>query len=192
MSQYLSACRAVLACFLVAILCAQDAPTPKMLNIEILEGEGIVNNVKQRVAREPIVEVTDENHKPVAGAAVTFLLPSNGASGVFPNGSNILTTVTGPDGKATASGIKANGAKGQYQIRVTASFKGVTATQTIAMSNIAAAAFGTTAIWLTVLLAAGAAAGAGYAISSSGGSTTTTTKPPATITPGTPTVAPPR
>ena len=56
------------------------------LNLVIVEGEGAINNIRQRTAREPIVQVEDENHRPVAGAAVVFALPSNGASGVFANG----------------------------------------------------------------------------------------------------------
>ena len=51
---------------------------PATLEILIVEGEGAINNVKQRVNREPIVQVEDENHKPVAGAAVTFFLPNDG------------------------------------------------------------------------------------------------------------------
>src|SRR5579863_5849082 len=62
---------------------AQDAPK---LSIVILEGEGAINNIKQRTAREPIVRVEDENHKPVAGAAVVFTLPSQGAGGTFAGG----------------------------------------------------------------------------------------------------------
>ena len=48
---------------------AQSA-VPQNLQITILDGEGALNNIKQRTAREPIVQVTDENHKPVAGAVV--------------------------------------------------------------------------------------------------------------------------
>jgi len=51
---------------------AQDQPAPTKLNIVILEGEGAINSVRQRVAREPVVQVEDENHKPIGGAAVTF------------------------------------------------------------------------------------------------------------------------
>jgi hypothetical protein len=54
---------------------------PPMLNIVIVEGEGAINNVKQRVNRDPIVQVEDENHRPIAGAAVVFFLPDQGASG---------------------------------------------------------------------------------------------------------------
>jgi hypothetical protein len=53
------------------------------LSITIVEGEGAINNVRQRVNREPIVQVEDNNRKPVAGAVVVFLLPDQGASGTF-------------------------------------------------------------------------------------------------------------
>src|SRR5260221_45644 len=52
--------------------------TPTSLQIVIVEGEGAINNVKQRVNREPIVLVEDETHNPVAGASVTFFLPNKG------------------------------------------------------------------------------------------------------------------
>ena len=67
---------------------------PTKLDISILEGEGSINNIRQRVAREAMVQVDDENHKPVAGVAVTFFLPEHGASGVFSNGTHSLTVMT--------------------------------------------------------------------------------------------------
>src|SRR5215469_13215110 len=79
---------------------AQEAP-PK-LNIVIVEGDGAINNIRQRTAREPIVEVQDENHKPVAGAAVVFALSDQGASGTFAGGAHTLTVVTDNQGRAIA------------------------------------------------------------------------------------------
>src|SRR6185312_5765499 len=73
--------------------------TPSSLQIVIVEGEGAINNVKQRVNREEIVQVEDENHKPIAGAAVVFFLPNQGPGGVFPNGSQTLTTITDNQGR---------------------------------------------------------------------------------------------
>src|SRR5689334_10476333 len=81
-----------------------QAPAPK-LNIVVVEGEGAINNIRQRTAREPIVQVEDENHRPVAGAAVVFTLPSNGAGGAFANGAHTLTTVTDAQGRAVAHGF---------------------------------------------------------------------------------------
>lgn len=188
--------RIYLSLLLSALLCGQGVTTPKQLNIVIVEGDGVINNVRQRVAREPIIQVEDENHKPVAGAVVTFLLPGNGPGATFANGANSLTAVTGPDGRAVARGLQANNHKGQYQMRITVSAAGgATATAAITMSNVAAAAaLGTTAIWAIVLIA-GAAAAAGIALgvnSGGGGGGSNQAGAPVTVTPGTPSVTPPR
>jgi hypothetical protein len=79
---------------------AQDAQAPvAKLSLVIVEGEGAIHNIKQRTARETIVQVEDANHRPVAGAAVAFTLPGNGASGTFANGSRTITTVTDSQGR---------------------------------------------------------------------------------------------
>src|SRR5690348_8350565 len=93
---------------------AQD--TPLKLNITIVEGDGAINNIRQRTAREPIVQVEDQNHRPIAGAAVLFELPGQGASGVFPNGSHTLTVMTDSQGRAVAHGLRPNNVKGQFQM----------------------------------------------------------------------------
>jgi hypothetical protein len=169
---------------------AQDAPK---LNLVIVEGEGAINNIKQRTAREPVVQVEDENHRPVAGAVVLFDLPSQGATGSFPGGGHSLTVMTDNQGRAVAHGLRPNNVQGQFQIHITASHNGQTATATITMSNAAAAgAAGAGAragisgklIAVIVVAAAAAAGGAIYATHSGGGSSTT---PPTLvmITPGT-------
>lgn len=173
----------------------QTAEAPKKLNIVIVEGEGAVNNIRQRVAREPIVQVEDENRKPVAGAAVTFLLPNQGASGSFANGARSLTVVTNNQGQAVASGFQANSSAGSYQMRVTASSQGQTASISINMSNaaLAGAAAGAglgAAKWLLILGAIGGAAAGGIVAATNGNGSTGNN--PTTVTPGTPTVGPPR
>jgi hypothetical protein len=173
---------------------AAQAPPPT-LNLVIVEGEGAINNVKQRVNREPIVQVEDENHKPIAGAAVVFFLPSQGPSGVFANGSRSLTLTTGADGRATASAIRRNNLSGQMQIRVTASFSGQVANAIITQTNVAAAAgaggLSATAKLLIIIGVAGGAAAAGAVIATRGGSSSPAAPPHITITPGTPTVGAP-
>lgn len=184
----------MLACLIVAPLPAQTpmtTPAPTQINILILEGEGAINNVRQRVAREAMVQVEDENHKPVAAAAVTFFLPSDGASGVFSNGSRSITVLTDSEGKAAVRGIHFNKVSGKLQIRVQASFKGLTNNALISQTNIVGAAVAGGLIsgkLLAIILigAAGAAAG-GFAIANSGGG-----KPAAVVVPGTPTVGPPK
>jgi|HubBroStandDraft_6_1064221.scaffolds.fasta_scaffold293493_2 hypothetical protein len=186
-------------CLLLINLCRLPAQAPPpTLNLVIVEGEGAINNVKDRVNREPIVQVEDENHKPIAGAAVVFFLPNQGPSGVFANGSKSLTLTTGPDGRAAASAIKRNNLSGQMQIRVTASFAGQTANAIITQTNVAAAAgaggLSATAKLLIILGIAGAAAAAGAVIATRGGSSSPSSPPaapPITITAGSPTVGAP-
>lgn len=182
---------------------AQQAATG--LRINIVEGEGAINNVRQRVNREPIVQVEDNNRKPVAGAVVIFFLPDQGASGTFADGSRMLMTVTDNQGRAVARGIRPNNQSGPMQIRVTASFQGLTASSVISQTNVAASAasgasgagLSAGAKWAIILGIAGGAAAAGAVIAThSGGGSSSPTSPsspsPIVITPGgTPTVGGP-
>lgn len=178
---------------------AWSQQNPASLQIVIVEGEGALNNIKQRVNRDPIVQVEDENHKPIAGAAVVFTLPNQGPGGTFENGTNTLTTTTNNQGQAVARGIRFNNQVGTMEMRVTASFGGQTATAVITQTNLLGTSgggggggFG--AKWLIVLGVAGAvAAGVIVATHGSGSSSTPTAPvPTVTITPGTPTVGAPQ
>lgn len=170
-----------------------------MLEITIVEGEGAINNVKERVNREPIVQVEDENHKPVAGAAVVFFLPNQGPGGTFADGTRSLTVTTDAQGRAVARGIRFNRVTGQMQIRVTATANGQTATATITQTNVAGGGGGgaatsglstTAKVLIIVGLAAGAAAGA--IVATRGGSSSSSASGiPTAITAGTPSVGAP-
>src|ERR1041384_2255339 len=124
----------ILAVWLFGAVCYAQTPAPA-LSLTILEGDGAINNIRQRTARSPIVQVEDENHKPVAGAAVGFTLPTTGAGGASGNGSKTPTAITNSQGRAIARGLKPNNVQGNYQIRVTASHGGRTASATITTSN---------------------------------------------------------
>jgi hypothetical protein len=180
-----------LAVFLAALLAAPGAFSQQALNLVVVEGEGAINNIRQRTARDPIVRVEDENHKPIAGAAVVFLLPSQGASGTFAGGVQTLTVMTNAQGLAVGRGLKPNGVQGQYQINVNASYRGQTANTSITQSNAVAAAgaAGGAAIsgkLLAILLVAGGAAAAGAVIATRGGSSSSSSPAvaPTTITAG--------
>jgi hypothetical protein len=171
------------------------------LRIVIVEGEGAVNNIRQRVNRDPIVQVEDENRRPVAGAIVTFFLPDTGPSGTFVNGARTLTLTTDAQGRATAVGIRPNNQTGTMQIRVTASFQGQTASAVINQTNAVGAATGggaagggmsaTMKAVLIMAIAGGAAAGVAVATTRNGGGAGASV-PTITLTPGTPTVGGPR
>jgi len=168
-----------------------DAPK---LNIVVVEGEGAINNVNQRVTRESVVRVEDANQKPIAGASVVFFLPSQGPGGIFPNGSQTLTTTTNTEGLAVARGIRYNNQSGTMQIRVTASSQGATGSAVITQSNVignaASGHMSTTTKIILIAALVGAAAAAGILATSHGSSSSSGT-PTVTITPGTPTVGAP-
>jgi hypothetical protein len=170
------------------------------LNLVIIEGEGVINNIRQRTAREPIVEVEDENHKPVAGAAVVFLLPERGAGGTFADGSHSLSVTTDAQGRAASHGMRLNHTQGQFTIQVTATFNGLTASAVITQSIGAAAAGGATAaagglstkLIVILAIAAGAAAGGAIYATHSGGGNSSGAAAATTISAGAGTVGPPK
>ncbi len=171
---------------------ATQAPVPAKLNIVIVEGEGAINNIRQRTAREPIVQVEDENHRPVAGAAVLFLLPENGPGGTFANGARSLSVTTDSQGRAVAQGLRVNNVKGKFQIQVEASYMGLSAAATITQTNAvitAATAGGVSGKLIGILAALGGAAVVGAVVATRGGGGGGTPAPtPTTISAGTPTV----
>lgn len=118
---------AVLLCILIGFPALQAQTMPTELNVVVVEGEGATNNMRQRVAHDPVVRVEDENHKPVAGAAVVFTLPTEGATGEFGSGAKTLTVVTDHDGMAAAKGLKMNQVAGKIPIHINASYRGLSA-----------------------------------------------------------------
>lgn len=170
------------------------AQEPVKLRIVVIEGEGVINDTKQRTNRPPVVEVQDENGKPVAGAAVAFSLPSQGPSGEFPNGSKSLTTTTDSQGRASALGIHPNHQTGTLEIRVTASYQGRTANAIITQTNVPGAAPVGMSAGKKVLIVAvvvGAAAAGGIAATRHGSSSSSSSPPALVITPGAPSVGGP-
>ena len=171
--------------------------TPPRLNIVIVEGEGAINNIKQRTSRESIVQVEDENHKPVAGAAVVFTLPSQGSGGTFAGAGQNLTVLTDAQGRAVARGFRPNSIQGKFEIRVTASKNGQTANATISQTNAlvagaaAAGAAGISAKLIAILVVAGAAAAGGAVYATRGGGNNNGNNTPTTVSAGTGSVGAP-
>jgi hypothetical protein len=107
------------------------------LHIDILEGEGALNNIRQRDAREPAVQVTDENHKPVGGALVLFAIHdgANGAGATFAGQSITYSATTGADGIARPSTLTLGKSPGSFTIAVSATLGTLVATAVIHQSN---------------------------------------------------------
>lgn len=91
-----------------------------VLQIKVLEGEGVVHAPGARVPRPLTVQVTDENGQPVPAAAVSFQLPPEGPSGIFSNGLRTDLVLTDANGRAAVRSVQLNRAAGPFRIRITA------------------------------------------------------------------------
>lgn len=106
------------------------------LRIVVVEGEGATHNIQLGSGREAVVEVRDENDRPVSGAKVTFSAPERGPSGTFFGASRNLTIATNEQGRATAAGFRPNLQEGRLQVQVTASSGDRTAAAVINQTNV--------------------------------------------------------
>ncbi|MCU0226829.1 MAG: Ig-like domain-containing protein [Bryobacterales bacterium] len=164
----------------------QADPTPtEALRVEVVEGEGSINNIRELLMRSPAVRVVDAQGKPVFGASVSFTTPAMGASAVFVDGSTQATLITNEKGLVRVEGMRPNNIVGSFEIRVVASFRNQRATARITQTNAAPAATGGGggSKGLIILLVV-AGAGAGVAAALGGGGGGNSPAPPTTPPPG--------
>ncbi|MGA7415714.1 MAG: hypothetical protein WBW33_34895 [Bryobacteraceae bacterium] len=88
--------------------------------MRIVVGDNAAYETESLQARKLAVEVTDEAGTPVSGVAVTFRLPEEGATGLFPDGNRSAVVYTTEQGQAAAPGIRWGGSAGTVSIRITA------------------------------------------------------------------------
>jgi hypothetical protein len=174
---------------------APEPGQPRSLLITIVEGEGALNDIRSRTAREPIVQVDDENHKPVAGALVLFSLDKTGSSYASFGGASSLSVHTDAAGRAAANGLQITPHKGKYSIAVHATYGVLVADAVINMTNVGEGGAGGSTqatvsvvshkklIWIVSGVLAGGAI-AGIVVATQGSS-------PTTVSTGTGTVGPP-
>jgi hypothetical protein len=169
------------------------------LKIVVIEGEGAMNNIRSRTATQPLVEVRDENDKPVEGAEVVFQLPAAGPGGVFHGWMRNQTARTNAEGRAAASGFTPNEEPGRFNIKVTATTGTKTGTAVIAQSNTLNGVGGSQArksrrnLWIAIgVIAAAAIVGGVVAASGDDDDSPAAATNPITITPGPVTVGNPR
>ena len=183
-----TAARGIFCCALAFVV---SANATVIVQLKVVEGEGVVYRTGTRATRGLTVLVTDETGKPVDMAAVSFRLPDEGASGTFGSGLRSEIVTTGPDGRATVWGMQWNKTPGGFEIKVTASKgqarAGVAVTQYL-RDSVKAAAGGEGTFtashhsrtkWLIIAAAigGGAAAGIGLRGSSKAAAPAPTTTP---------------
>jgi hypothetical protein len=161
------------------------------LKILVLQGQGEVHDIHNRITSTPVVEVRDENGRPVEGADVTFELPAVGPGGLFAQQQTTVTTRTNSQGQAAAT-FQPNLLTGRFNIKVTAALGNRTGHETIRQSNSTRSAKATTEqgggifkfAWWKVAVVAGVGATVGIVLA-------TRSKSSITLIPGTPTFGAP-
>jgi len=91
--------------------------TGALISITATSGTPQTATVNSTFAVPLVATVVDGNQNPVAGAVVTFEVPTTGASGTFAGGVN--TATTNASGVATSVAFTANGAVGSYTVTAT-------------------------------------------------------------------------
>lgn len=181
--------RAVIHLLVLLVIQTSILGQTASLNIIVISGDGAINNLKSRTAREIIVEVQDENHKPIAGAAVIFLLPNSGPGLVNPSGSNMVTTITNSNGRTAVRGLKPNGQSGNFNLQVRANYQQSTGQIAISQSNMIAAGAAVSGLTLSLIaIGAAVAGGTAYALTRDNG----TVRASVGVNPGAPSAGAPR
>jgi hypothetical protein len=111
-------------------------PVEQSLKIRALAGNGEQNDMERRVMAPLVVQVLDQNERPIAGADVVFRFPLNGPSATFAAGKTTVTVRTNGGGQAAATNWMANGMVGTFQIHVNATYGNQVGETTISMSNV--------------------------------------------------------
>jgi len=179
---------------------ASALPVEQSLKIRVLAGEGEMNDLERRVMAPLVVQVVDQNERPMEGADVVFRFPLNGPGAVFQGGKTSVTVRTNAGGQAAAVNWMANGQVGTYDVHVNASYGNQVGEATVSMTNVTRITEAEKKTkheslwshrWFKIAVIGGVAAGVGIGVflatrggSKSSGSTVT-------IIPGSPTVGAP-
>ncbi len=175
-------------------------PVEQSLKVLVLAGNGEMNDLERRVMAPLVIQVLDQNDRPMEGAEVVFRFPLNGPSATFPGGKSSLTVRTNGNGQAPALNWMANGQVGTFQVHVNASYGNQVGEVTFPMSNVTRVADEQKNAkkhaslwshrWFKIAVIGGAAAVIGIVVllATRGGSKSGI---PVTINPGTPNVGAP-
>jgi hypothetical protein len=109
------------------------------LGITVIDGDDGANILKGKTSVKPVVEVRDAWNLPIAGALVTFTLPSGHPSATFHNRKKETSVITDAHGRAVADDMRPAG-KGVFKITIHAFYQDESASLTIQQTNFKTAA----------------------------------------------------
>jgi len=168
-------------------------PAGTGLNLLVLEGQNGVHDVRTPATALLVIEVRDENYRPLEGVKVVFQLPRQGPSGSFEGGVQDKQVVTNVQGQASAA-FTPNTQAGRFTVHATAAFGARTGAISIMQRNEAVR----NATWVArhktfaVIVAVGAAGAAATFAARSASSSPAGSKPTLTITSGIPSFSSPQ
>ena len=110
--------------------------TIQNLKVVPLAGNRESNDLERRMMAPLVVQVLDQDQRPVEGAEVVFRFPSSGPGATFGNQQNSKTFRTNADGQAAAVGWVANSQTGTFQVKVSATRGNESGETTISMTNV--------------------------------------------------------
>jgi hypothetical protein len=145
-----------------------------------------------------VVEIRDQNDRPLEGADVIFRFPPTGPGAIFPDGKFTRKARSNGQGQAAAVGWTANNEVGEFKVYITATYGNQLGEAAISMSNVShtnevdrrnkAEKKWWSSRWVKIgLLAGGAGVAAAIVLATRGGS-----PPTITIRGGSPTIGGPR
>jgi hypothetical protein len=179
------------------------APLPmvRSLKLTALAGNKEMNDLERGLMAPLVIQVLDQNDRPVEGAEVVFRFPLNGPGATFRGGNTSQTVRTNSQGQAAATNWIAN-QTGTFSVHVTAAYGNQLGETTVTMTNVTRIVEETSRKkkggswyspkWVKIaLIAGGAATVAGVILATRGGGSSASSTPTITITPGSPTVGGP-
>ncbi len=158
-----------------------------------------MNDLQRRVMSPLVVQVVDQEDRPMEGAVVVFRFPLDGPGATFADGKNVVSVRTNGGGQAVAANWMANGMVGTFQVHVNASYGNQVGEATLSMTNVTRIEASAkqakkekslwSHTWFKVAVIGGAVAlGVGIYFATRGGGKSGST---VTVTPGQPTVGTP-
>jgi hypothetical protein len=112
-------------------------PVEQSLKIRVLAGKDESNDLGRRVMAPLVVQVVDQEERPIESAEVVFRFPLNGPGAAFAGGKPSATVRTNGGGQAAALNWMANGQVGTFSVHVTATYGNQVGETTFSMTNAA-------------------------------------------------------
>src|SRR5712691_11417862 len=100
------------------------APLPIVQDLKVLPlaGPDGLNDLERHTVAPLVVQVLDQNDRPVEGADVVFRFPLKGPGAMFANNAASQTMRTNSQGQAAAIGWTPNREVGTFQVHATATY----------------------------------------------------------------------